>query len=338
MPTLEFVKTMPGDTNFHLFESLISLVYPPEIEKLKPLESITHSLLESAYVILKDGKPASRCCLYYNPELRFKDRKACCLGNFESINDVACVDELFRVVTVDAKTKGFEYILGPMNGSTWESYRLGIPSNTPNFFLEPYTQSYYADLFTGSGFETIARYVSNMDKEQDLNDERIKEAESRFIQQGITFRNIDLQQYEAELSSLHGFCMESFKHNFLFTAISKDAFIEKYMKVKPYIDPQDVIIAENPAKEIVGFIFCLENFHDTVKKGMIIKTIAKHNSICYGGMGNVLASRFKRKALENGYQYIIHAFMIESNASNCLSQHFSGELLRAYFLYGKEIH
>lgn len=329
---------MPGDPNFHLFESLISLLYPPEIAKLKAMEGITHSLLESAYVILKNGKPAARGCWYTNAELRFNNRQACCIGNFESINDTSCSNELFRMVIADAKLKGAEYMLGPMNGSTWDTYRLGISSNTPNFFLEPYAQPYYADLFAAGGFENIARYVSNMDEEKDLNDERIKETEMRFLQQGVIFRNIDLQQYETELEKLHAFCMESFKHNFLFTPISKELFTEKYMKVKPHIGPQYVIIAENAAKEIVGFIFCLENFYDTTKKGMIIKTIAKHNSIRYGGMGNVLATRFKRKALENGYQYIIHAFMIESNASKSLSQHFSGKLLRNYFLYGKDIH
>lgn len=334
----QLLKTLPGDASFHWFESLTERLYPAEILRLKSAEGINHRLLKSAYVLLQDGAAVARCCLYDNPDLSYQKNKACCIGNFESINDSNCSNELFRAVIADAKAGASEYIIGPMNGSTWDMYRLGITSGQNNFFLEPFYQDYYAGLFAAAGFEPIAHYLSNRDDGKDLHRERIRELEKRFIEKGMTFRNIDLEAYEAELEKLYAFCMEAFRNNFLFTPLPKEDFIAKYLKLKSYIDPQYVIIAEDEKRNMAGFIFCLENVYDTTQKGMIIKTIAKHPSVRYGGIGNILASRLKQRAVENGYQYMIHAFMIENNASKGLSQHFSGRAWKEYELYGKHIH
>ena len=335
--SFQLIRTLPGENDFHLFESLTEKLYPAKILKFKALEGIHHALLKQAYILLQNGFPVSRCCLYNNPELRYQKLKAFCIGNFESIDDYSCSNELFRLVTADAKAEGAEYIIGPMNGSSWDTYRLGLTDQKPNFFLEPYYPGYYRNLFAAGGFNPIAHYLSNIDEGKDLHDERIRTLEKRFMDNGIRFRSIDLNHYEAELEKLYDFCMGSFRNNFLFTSLPKALFIEKYMKVKPYIDPQYVIIAEDGQQNILGFIFCLENKYDRNRKGMIIKTIAKHPSVRYGGMGNILASRLKRKALENGYDYIIHAFMIQSNASRALSEHFSGKVWKEYGLYGKNI-
>lgn len=334
---LQLIKTLPGDASFHLFDSLAERLYSAEIQRYKGLEGINRGLLRSAYVLFQDGVSVARCCLYHNPDLSYQGQKACCIGNFESVNDTSCSDELFRLVAADAKTDGAEYIIGPMNGSTWDTYRLGTTPGQANFFLEPFYPDYYPKLFTASGFEPIARYVSNTDDTNGLHDGRVRDSEKRFAQQGITFRNMDLDHYEAELEKLYPFCMESFRNNFLFTPLSKTGFIEKYLKVKPYIDPRYVIIAEDSKQNTTGFIFCLANVYDSAQKGMIIKTLAKHPSVRYGGMGNVLASKLKQRALENGYHYIIHAFMIESNASKNLSHYFAGRVWKNYELYGKPI-
>lgn len=335
--TFEVIKTLPGDASFHLFESLTERLYPATILKFKSLEGINHSMLRAAYVLLQDGTAAARCCLYHNPALFYQEKKACCIGNFESIDDSRCSTELLRLVTADAKADGAEYAIGPMNGSTWDTYRLGTTADQDNFFLEPYYPEYYPKLFAAAGFGPIAHYLSNRDDEKDLHDERTRELEKRFVEKGMSFRNIDLEHYEAELEKLYVFCMAAFRNNFLFTPLPKESFIGKYLKLKPYIDPKYVIIAEDTERNMVGFIFCLENFYDAKQKGMIIKTIAKHPSARYGGLGNILASKFKQRMLENGYQYTIHAFMIESNASKSLSQHFSGRVWKEYDLYGKHI-
>lgn len=337
MTKYEIIHTQPDSDTFSLFETVLEKIYTENVKPIKQTESINLQFLQQAYVILHNNQAIGRCCLYSNPHLSYQNYKPACIGNFEFINDTNAAHYFINHISSHARKLGFDYLIGPMNGSTWDTYRIAESYNTSNFFLEPYYPNYYTKLFDEIGFEKIARYVSNSDGEKELNEDRIEKIEQRFIEQGITFRNINLNNYDIELDKLYDFCMESFKSNFLFTPIDKVNFIEKYKKIKPFIKPDYVIIAEDKNKEMVGLIFCLENYNDKNEKGIIIKTLAKLPSMKYAGMGNVLTTQFKKKALQDGYKYIIHAFMIESNASKSLSNYFSGQLIREYFLYGKQL-
>lgn len=221
MEDYKIIHTLPGSDTFSLFDEILKEIYPAEVLPMKQLEGINQQFLQQAYIIAKNDKPLGRCCLYSNPHLIYNNYKTACIGNFECINDQQASSELLNYVSSHAKKLGFEYLIGPMNGSTWDTYRLSITNHTPNFFLEPYYPAYYQDLFSNNGFEKIARYVSNIDRDDVLNDQRIMEVEKRFIEQGVQFRNIDLNHYEVELDKLYDFCMLSFKSNFLFTPIDR---------------------------------------------------------------------------------------------------------------------
>jgi len=320
-----------------VFEALLGALYPVELLPQKKMEGVNKAFFQSALVVMEQGAPLAACCLYLNPDLKYNGQSAMALGNFESYNRPDAVQLLVTEAARSAKAQGASVLLGPMNGSTWDTYRLGLANFYPPFFLEPFYQGYYPGLLTASGFQPVARYVSQIDRGAELNDVRIARAEQQFEQQGIRIRPIDLQHYGQELVRLHAFCMESFKSNFLFTPISQEAFVEKYLRVKPYIDPAYVLIAEDAQQQVAGFIFCLPNFSDKNEKGLIVKTLGKRPSLRYGGMGNVLGTSVKQRALANGYTYLIHAFMIESNASRSLSNHFAPQPLREYFLYSLSI-
>lgn len=333
MCALQLIRCRPGDTHFERFTALPALIYPPPMAISR--QAIPLTFFHQAYVVCENNKALARCVLYNNPYLVYQNKKAACFGNFEALNHPDAVKLLHDAVLTDALETGAELLIGPMNGSSWDDYRLPIESAPPPFFLEPHYPNYYPLLLQEAGLKPIARYVSNMDTSSHTAEERNKKALNLLQKSGITFRNIILENYSAELEQLHAFCMRAFKNNFLFTPISLSEFSDKYEKIKPWIDPQYVIIAENKNNDMLGFIFCVPNFSDKSRKGLIIKTLARDNSVRYGGLGQVLGNRLKKAALQNGYQYIIHALMIESNASKNLSNYFSGELLREYYLYSK---
>lgn len=331
------IETSPSEHNFFMFEKVLERIYSVEQLPLKHMEGINHQFLYKIYIVTENDLPIGRCCLYENPSLNYQDKKTVSIGNFECINNPIASKTLFNHIHKQAKKLDYEYIIGPMNGSTWDTYRLAENYDSPTFFLEPFYPNYYSELLTNSGFEKIARYVSNIDQEKETNENRITHIEQKLLDQGVVFRNIDLEKYEGELDKLYDFCMKSFRGNFLFTPIDKGVFKEKYRKVKPYIKPEYVILAEDKNGEMIGAIFCLENYNDKKEKGIIIKTLARTPMLRYGGLGNVLVTQFKKRAMTDGYKYIIHAFMIESNSSKVLSNHFSGKTIREYFLFGKSI-
>mgnify|MGYP000887766328 CR=1 FL=1 len=337
MENQKIVRCKPGDDVFESFVSLTDLVYTKEVASAKKIQKVNSSFLFNAYVAFKNNTAVARCILFNNPYLKYESKRAFCFGYFEALNEPVCVNQMLSEVEKDATSAGASWLIGPMNGSTWDDYRLDAESEHPSFFLESRYPAYYHTLLQKAGFSSIARYVSHRDSDGNVHEERIARTEALFNGAGVTFRNIDLEHYEDELIKLHHFCMSAFRNNFLFTPVSLRDFVEKYMKIKPAIDPRFVILAENRNREMVGVIFCLHNFNDKQEKGLIIKTIAKHPSFRYGGMGPLLGTLIKKKALECGYCYLLHAFMIDFNASRSLSEHFAGRPIREYYLYAKNL-
>ena len=129
------IHTMPGDPNFHLFESIAKEIYPADSIRLRIPEKISTGYLESCSIILTNGIPKARVALYSNPFLKYQERRAFCVGHFESVDDFDIANELLEHVAKKAKELGAEYLIGPMNGSTWENYRFSTHNNHPNFFF-----------------------------------------------------------------------------------------------------------------------------------------------------------------------------------------------------------
>ncbi len=325
------------DEVFKQFHEIIPGLYPEVLWPVKQTEGINQDFFYCAYLVKQQEKIVARCCLYNNPYMTWQEQKACCFGNYESHDLPGLSGFLLNELSNDARKLGAAYLIGPMNGSTWDTYRLTLPSAAPGFFPEPTYPAYYFKQFTDAGFSPMGRYVSHIDRSPDIDEQRTKNAEMRFEREGIRFRELNLACYEAELEKLYRLCMESFSNNFLFTPISKQAFYEKYLKIKPFIKPEYVTLAEDKQGDLVGFIFCVDNHTDKKEKGLIVKTVAKKPGIKYGGMAQILANSIKSKALSKGYRYLIHAFMIETNMSRRVSERFNGQCFREYFLFSKTL-
>lgn len=331
------LHTKPGNENFHLFEDFPKEIYPSDSIRFKLPENINTEFLESCYVISVNGKPKARAALYTNPYLKFGDKKSFCIGNFESVDDPEASKTLINYVCQHAKELGAAYLIGPMNGSTWDNYRFSTHHDHPNFFLEPYHHLYYNEQFIQSGFKSIANYFSSLDQELRFGFPQIVERTKQLNESGMHLRNINVDDFENELVRLFEFNELAFKTNFLYTPISWETFHKKYSETKKVIDPEFVIIAEDEKKNIVGFFFCVQDFFNTKEKSLIIKSIARHPDDIWSGLGHVIGDEIIKRASRNGYKSIVHAFVSEQGTSVKISKNYHGEIYKNYALYGKEI-
>jgi len=334
---IQIIKTMPKDKHFHYFEKLPSSLYSTQQLSFKQSEGINNAFLKSCFVLLKDGEPQARVALYDNPYLYYKGKKAVCLGNYECVNDLGISQQLLKKAIETAKKLGAEYIIGPMNGSTWDSYRFSLNHDAPNIFLEPYHHLYYNEQFQAVGFELISRYFSSKDTDLKHDFPRVLEAEKSFRAQGVVFKNVKKADFERELGRLYDFNLSAFQTNFLYTPISKTDFINKYAPVKSIIQSDFLIIAEDDKADLIGFFFCLPDFANPREKSLVIKTIARHPDKRWRGLGHVIGNLIYRNAVKQGYQSIVHAFMMEDGYSKTISKNYSGAPYKNYGLYGLEI-
>lgn len=282
---------------------------------------------EKLFVVKESNKVLARAGLIYA-------NNRAQIGFFEAINDIKAVSFLFDEIKKYAKSKGYNYLIGPINGSTWKKYRLTLPSDNPPFLLDNYNKPYYAELFEQCGFETIANYTSSVCRNLNRDYSRLDKFKKIFEQKGVKIRKFDPNNFERDIRKIYDVSIKSFVNNFLYTPIEFKEFYKMYEPVKSFLNPEWVLIAENEKDESISFIFGFDNLYNRSEKSLIIKTLAQIPEYKYRGIGSYLTEFMHKKAKDAGYDNIIHALMHENNVSaNILS----GELYHEYKLYGVKL-
>lgn len=334
---MDIIQTLPGDSNFHLFEQVPKILYAPDSSRLKETESLNLEFLKACFVLIQDDEPKARLALYENPHLNYKGKKSACIGNYECVDSKEISDKIISHVIRESQKGEAKYLIGPMNGSTWDNYRFSTHNNLTNFLLEPYHHAYYNEHFKKAGFQPISHYISSKDQTLNCDSPEVLKIEKELTQKGVRLRSIDLTQFENELKKLFPFISSSFQTNFLYTPISWETFRKKYLEAHRIINPEFFLIAEDAQNNIIGLIFCYPDLFNLKEKSLVVKTLARDASKQWSGLGHVLFNHVVKSAKKSNFTSMVHAFMYDHGTSTGVSSHFSGEIFKNYILYGKDL-
>ena len=328
----------PDSPDFHLFRKGPEGLYPPGSQQQINAEKIPADFLAGCFILTDQGKVVARASLYDNPYLRLPGGgHALTIGNYECVDHENYAAGLLDFVTSAAKSRNSKYLIGPMNGSTWEAYRFPADNTHPPFFLEPQQPLYYNRHFLKAGFRAIGNYYSSIAAPYAEVNQDIMAKSQAFQEMSVTFRPIDLDRYTDELRRIHALSSVAFAGNFLFTPINEEAFLEKYAGMARLLHPELTILAEDKDANLIGFYFCIDDLLDKERKTLIFKTLARHPSPQWRGLGSVMGHMIYRKAIALGYEAFIHALIYDNGTSRKLSDDFGGKQFKTYVLYGKEI-
>ncbi|RZF61317.1 GNAT family N-acetyltransferase [Sphingobacterium corticibacterium] len=286
--------------------------------------------------VKRQGVYLAKAVLYLNKGILYEEKNVGLVGAYEAQENEEAVQKLFRAIEKQAKEKDVNFLIGPMNGSTWENYRFHDHPEKPLFFMEMKHEPYYAKQWQSIGFEPIAHYYSAIAAVAPRQNEKIDKLKSRLLRDGVIIRGLDKDNYVADLKKLYPFLHDSFKQNFLYSPISESSFLEKYLPLQSVLKTEFVQIAEHDG-EIVGVLLGTDDFLNPAGKTLIIKTLARSPKRLYRGLGLVLVDEFYQKAVTKEYQQIIYALMIDEGDATPLSDQYDGHLLKTYTLYGKSI-
>lgn len=337
MKNFKLHRFLPADKDYHLFDDFIKELYEPNSQRFLRGNDPVDAFLEGCYILQKENKTVGRFALYMNPNLKFKDQLACCIGSYECLNEIEISNELISSAVRRAKELGYSYIIGPMEGSTWNNYRFSDHNRYPNFFMEPFHHAYYSNQFKEFGFSVIAEYVSNLDDEVTFPEKDINTFEEYYKARGAQFRILRMDDLENDLRKIAHFSNDAFQHNFLFTPIDVEDFVAKYMRIKNYFDSALVMIVEDEKNEIEALSFSIKDHNESRGKSLIIKSLARRNDTKLRGIGAYLIQKTYQLARANGYDNVIHALMIKDNASKKISENYHGENYKSYSLFGMNI-
>ena len=276
----------------------------------------------------------------------YNGRKTSYIGNV-NIHEKYRKDEeqLFNKIFEELKKEGIETIIGPLNGTTWNTYRYVTEKGSRRqFLLEPWNEDYSVSLFEKLGFKPLAGYISTVMEGMDSDGRRNLNKKIEKLKKFDYYKDIKVESAEnkdlmAVLNKVYDLTVEAFKNNFLYSELEREIFLKMYMSY------EDKIIKKffkmlYLGDELIGYVFGIPNYTELGYKGkidtIILKTIAVSPEYNGKGMGYILINSLVEEAEKEGYENVIYALMHESNVSKNIGL-LLGNMLRKYTLFIKEL-
>ncbi len=317
-----------NDEQLELFRALRRKFYPDEAPELLPENG-------RFFLVMNNGEPAARGAALVNPSMRFRDATPGLLGYFESLPDREAAGILFDAVACHFRQLGFHDLIGPINGSTWQSYRVTLPGGNAPFFLDNRSQPYDQELFESNSFETIAEYLSTRLELTPEAFARVERSGKLFAARHFRIRNFRPEAAEEELRRIYELSLVSFRNNFLYTPIPFEPFFRQYQRLLPLLRCEHVLLAEKADGSLAGFLFAVPNHNRPQAGELIVKTLAVSPDPDCRGLGSYLVELFQQQSFEAGCRAVYHALMHADNASARIGK--QAEIYQRYRLYGKKI-
>lgn len=304
-----------------------------------PAEQLARQKPDELLLAWEGAQPVARCGLWWSAAPPLAGHKLGAVGHYWAANADAGTAVL-NAACDRLAVEGCTLAVGPMDGNTWQRYRLVTERGTePQFFLEPHNPDDWPDHFRAAGFAALAEYHSSLAENLADRDPRSAETARRLSERGISVRNVDLARFEDELRRAHALSLISFADNFLYTPISADDFLSQYVPIRNYVRPELVLLAEAGA-ELVGFLFAIPDLLQLKRTGAcdtaIAKTIAVHPKYAGIGLGGYLMDRAHAAMCAGGYRRAVHALFHADNRSGRISRR-TANIVRSYTLFGRPL-
>ena len=276
----------------------------------------------------------------------YNGRKTSYIGNVNIYEKYRKDEEqLFNKVFEELKKEGIETIIGPLNGTTWNTYRYVTEKGSrKQFLLEPWNEDYSVSLFEKLDFKHLAGYIStvmegmNSDGRKNLN-KKIEKLKKFDYYEDIRVESAENKDLLTVLNKVYDLTVEAFKNNFLYSELEREIFL------KMYLSYEDKIIKKffkmlYLRDELIGYVFGIPDYTELGYKGkidtIILKTIAVSPEYNGKGMGYILINSLVEEAEKEEYENVIYALMHESNVSKNIGL-LLGNVLRRYTLFIKEL-
>jgi GNAT superfamily N-acetyltransferase len=292
------------------------------------------------HVLARDGEAVrARCSLWWRQTPAHAGHRVGVIGHFGA-RDAIAADAIIRESCRELAARGCTLAVGPMDGSTWQNYRL-IVERGPEapFFMEPDHPDEYAGYFTNNGFGVLARYYSALNTDLAQQDPGLSNVERDLASLGINVEPLKMDDLENELTAIHELTIECFRDAFLFTPVAQEDFVGQYLELRSAVQPELILLARR-AGRLIGIIFAIPDLLQARRGGaietMIIKTLAVHPQFRGTGVGRLLAARCHRAAHDLGYQRAIHALMLDTSAARSISDRFARPF-RHYALFARSL-
>ena len=307
------------------------------------------------FLAFENNAVVGRISAIVNTKATEKNQSIGFLGFFECIEDYSITSSLLEEAVKYFHKQGIKIIRGPINFSTWHTYRFMTKGFEQSpFFLEPFNPTYYPHYFEKYGFKKAMGYCSNLLETPDHQIQIAEEKSERFLASGYTIRHIDMSQLQQELQLLYELSTQSFADAWGFTEISFSEFSNLYDGFHMLIEPEFVLFAYDSRKKPVGFVFAMPNYAEPIRRmngktnilaklkflqarhkvdTFMVKTIGIIPEARQHGIGSILLGQVHKIAKKRGYSKVIYALMRSNNVVIRKMSDRGGNVFKEYAVY-----
>lgn len=234
------------------------------------------------------------------------------------------------------KAAGVRTAYGPVNYSTWFTYRFRTDRNYgPRFVWEPNSPPEYASIWEALGFKPAANYTSRAYRDIDRLLELTKKAYDRACAAGYRTRPFDLAgNFAGELGVIEAITKASFTEAFLIEPITPETYRELYVEPLRKLASKYCFFVLDPSGKEVGYGFnLLDQDH------LIWKTLAIHPSEHGKGLSTFFMHASCLQARADGIPRAVAALVKEEGASDFTVQKLAPHLdwIHEFSVYSRNL-
>ena len=226
------------------------------------------------FLATRGGSPVGRIAAIENrAHNRFHDDKVGFFGFFECIDDQQVADALFAAAESWLRDRGLDTMRGPMNPSTNHECGLLVEGfDVHPVFMTNWNPAYFLPLVDRAGFtkakDLNAYWVQVSGPDKLVLPPRFKALAERALgQSGVTFRDIDVSQFQREIDVCWDIYNAAWEKNWGFVPMTRDEFVHMAKDLKPLLDPKIAFVAEVGGKPAGVMINLLDYAHAQVAIG-----------------------------------------------------------------------
>jgi hypothetical protein len=312
-----------------------------------------------AFLVERGGEVVARCLAIANEHARDEaGRQVGYVGFWESRDDSGAARAVLDAACDWLRTAhDVRQVVGPMNFSTWYSYRLSDPAthDRPSLWLEPRTAPHAPALWQAAGFAPAHGYCS---MDFDAADQPAPSKLAAIQAAGYTTRAADLDRWDQELRLVFELSLAGFAGNLHYTPVTWEEFVPMYDGVQRIVDPRLVRFVVSPEGEEVAFLFAIPNYARAAlamngRSGLLgklafrrnmrhadtvlLKTVATLPAHRAKGLGNLLTKEVVDAGAAGGRRRMAWMLMHDDNHSTAMAAAAKAGVARRYVLYEREL-
>ena len=315
-------------------KAIAALGGPPSASRLTETTVRLQSPTRHFVLLANDGTCRARCSVWTDGAPTYAGQAVARIGHYAAADPRAAQRVLAHAMD-HLRKAGSTFVVGPMDGSTWFSYRFVTGErSTPPFFMEPWHPPAYPVDVEDAGFTPIEQYVSARVPASDPSPPDAPPVP-------VNVRGLDTAHLDADLRRVHALATTCFAGNVLYSPLDPDAFLALYRPLVTALNPSLFRLAETPDGRLVGMILLVPDRCQAERGGpvdtVITKTVAVHPERVGQGLGHWLYTEAQHVAHRLGYIRSIHALMHTANRSLRMSRARSSIPMRRYTLFGRAL-